>query len=348
MRLSKLFLLVLTAGLFIASSGGRNDNRAGAIGDLGTCASCHGGAATNNGSIELLGLPAEFTPNTTYDFQIRVNEPDAGATLSASGFQLVATNGNNNLMRGSFTVVDVGTRINSTSRLVQNSPRPFTSNAATWDVRYTTPDDPAQFTDVVFYYAGNSVNENGNTGGDVVYFNSNLIVLPVEWIKMSATNTREGNYVSWSTATEVNNSHFEVERSIDGKSFSKVGEIEGRGMSAGITDYEFLDEVEYQGMIYYRVKQVDLNGNYEFSQVVSAKAVEHVSVQVHPTQVVSEFQVVSAEDLLVSVYDAFGNQVISTTDATVIDMSDQMPGIYYVLITTDNGIYVETKKIVKI
>ena len=348
MRLSKLFLLVLAAGFFIASSGGRNDNRAGAIGDLGTCASCHGGAATSNGSIELLGLPSEFTPNTTYDFQIRVNEPDAGATLSASGFQLVATNGNNNLMRGSFTVVDGGTRINSTSRLVQNSPRPFTSNAATWDVRYTTPNDPAQFSDVVFYYAGNSVNENGSAAGDVVYFNSNLIVLPVEWINVSASNSREGNYISWSTASEVNNSHFEIERSIDGKSFSKVGEIEGRGMSAGIADYEFLDEIEFQGMIYYRVKQVDLNGSYEFSKVLIVEAAEDLTVQVYPTQVISDFKVISAEDLIVTVYDATGNQVISATDATIIDMSNQMAGIYYVQINTDNGIFVETKKIVKI
>jgi len=349
MRLSKLFLLILTAGFFIASSGGRNDNRAGAPGDLGTCQSCHQGAATSNGSIELVNLPAVFEPGTTYDFQIRVNEPDAGPALSASGFQLVATDGNSNQMRGEFTVVDNGTRVNFSNRLVQNSPRPFANNAAVWDVQYTTPNNPAQFSDIIFYYSGNSVDETGGTANDVAYFSSNLIVLPVEWVTVEVEDKRGDSYITWSTANELNTSHFEIERSTNGKTFDKIGEVLGQGISSDLVEYEFIDYKSAKGVTYYRIKQVDLDGRHEYSKIISiSREIDDSVVRLYPTQVVSDFYVESSAEVNVVIYDAVGNMVRKVNNATTVDISSQLAGMYYVSILNSDGSLIETKKILKI
>lgn len=348
MVFKNLYVLVVVASLCIASTIGRNDNRAGAPGDQGTCANCHGGAATNQGTVELLGLPAEFSPGQTYDFQIAVNEPAAsGGALTGAGFQLVATNAFNNLMQGSFTVVDAGTRINSTNRLVQDGVRNYSGNQAVWDVRYTTPNNPAAISFITFYYAGNSVNGNGSTTGDVVYTNVANVVLPVEWQDFSVEETREGNYVNWSTAIEINNDHFVVEKSRDGENFLEIAKISGQGNSVVKEAYEFLDREVESGMNYYRIKQVDFDGQVDYSSVLSLMNDYKGEIKVYPTIVESEIFVEAEDVLQVNVLDAMGATVLTRTNHDVIHLGDLSSGTYFIQLLDAKGMFLETRKIVK-
>ncbi len=92
--------------------------------------------------------------------------------------------------------------------------------------------------------------------------------LPVQLLNLSANQVSEDVVVHWSTASEFNNSHFEVERSVDGKEYTKAGEVEGKGYSSDITNYSFTDlKVLTQintGVIYYRLKQVDADGKTDY------------------------------------------------------------------------------------
>ena len=101
-------------------------------------------------------------------------------------------------------------------------------------------------------------------------------VLPVEWLYTNADFHDKERSVSieWATAKEWENSHFEIERSIDGiNDFQQVGEVQGMGWKDSITEYAFLDKdlPLTGGNMLYRLKQVDFNGKSSYSKVVSVK-----------------------------------------------------------------------------
>ncbi|TVP50827.1 MAG: hypothetical protein EA341_06735 [Mongoliibacter sp.] len=101
-------------------------------------------------------------------------------------------------------------------------------------------------------------------------------ILPVEFKYVHAEHDPQHNNVilSWATAKEWENSHFEIERSISEISdFEKIAEVEGMGWTDQITEYEYVDEQLPLGgkNLLYRLKQVDFNGNFEYSEVVSVR-----------------------------------------------------------------------------
>ncbi|HSJ68852.1 MAG TPA: hypothetical protein VK921_14305 [Anditalea sp.] len=101
-------------------------------------------------------------------------------------------------------------------------------------------------------------------------------VLPVNFIDVTVEHERTERYniLSWSTSKEWENSHFEVERSTDGtKSFEKIGQVAGRGWTDEVTEYNFEDDKLplTGGNIFYRLKQVDFNGKYEYSDITAVR-----------------------------------------------------------------------------
>ncbi|MEP4532077.1 MAG: hypothetical protein ABJ004_03250 [Cyclobacteriaceae bacterium] len=92
--------------------------------------------------------------------------------------------------------------------------------------------------------------------------------LPVELIFFRANLVDQEVVLTWQTATEIDNSHFVVERSIDGNVFEGIAEVSGNGTTTDIHDYEFVDTKPYQGKSYYRLKQVDFDGDFAFSPLV--------------------------------------------------------------------------------
>ncbi|MEH0156700.1 hypothetical protein V6R21_21400 [Limibacter armeniacum] len=93
--------------------------------------------------------------------------------------------------------------------------------------------------------------------------------LPVDLIFFSTKNQSDGTLLYWATAFEISNSHFEIERSSDGKNYERIGTVQGYGFSESRVDYEFLDEAPFQGLTtYYRLKQVDYNGRFEYFPLI--------------------------------------------------------------------------------
>ncbi|MBB6462574.1 hypothetical protein [Flammeovirga kamogawensis] len=90
------------------------------------------------------------------------------------------------------------------------------------------------------------------------------IELPVELISFTSKVENDLIILEWQTASEQNSSKFEIEVSTDMRHFSKIGEVKSAGNSAVLIDYQFIDSKIRHGKVYYRLKQVDLDGKYEF------------------------------------------------------------------------------------
>jgi len=185
--------------------------------------------------------------------------------------------------------------------------------------------------------------------------------LPVEFGKLytqlvSNTNVR----VSWETYTEKNNNFFSIERSTDGVNFIEIGQVLGQGNSDIKIEYNYLDQSLETGVYYYRVKQVDFDGKYDYSNIV----VQNVKLDksnvdygfdfiINPNPVKSGsivsfvFERVN-ENPNLTIVDAVGNQVIINNikhiDNKINYQADINPGIYLVRIQYLNKIV--TKRLV--
>jgi hypothetical protein len=93
--------------------------------------------------------------------------------------------------------------------------------------------------------------------------------LPVTWLYIKAMLNNNNGVISWGTASEQNTDRFEVEHSVDGSSFVKIGTQPAAGNSSIAVNYSFTHNALPKGMNYYRIKQVDLDGNYKYSAVVA-------------------------------------------------------------------------------
>ncbi len=106
-------------------------------------------------------------------------------------------------------------------------------------------------------------------------FNDNLIAdasnsaLPIELTNFTARKDKGTAILSWTTETEINNEGFEVEKSLDGKNFSKLGWVEGNGDSNSPITYGFVDDHLDTGINYYRLKSVDYDGLFYYSEIRS-------------------------------------------------------------------------------
>ncbi|MGV3539219.1 MAG: T9SS type A sorting domain-containing protein [Rufibacter sp.] len=95
--------------------------------------------------------------------------------------------------------------------------------------------------------------------------------LPVSLTRFEGVSRNGAVELIWTTATEINNDRFEIERSLNGTDFVKVGEVKGNGNTTVTIDYAFTDRQAPAGTSYYRLRQVDVDGSTEYSKVISVK-----------------------------------------------------------------------------
>jgi hypothetical protein len=118
------------------------------------------------------------------------------------------------------------------------------------------------------------------------YFNA--IPLPLQWESFSGQAEGQLVYLKWVTGAEIDNDHFDIERSADGNYFSAIGTVpdrDGIKISSGSSLYHFTDANPTQGNNYYRIRQVDIDGKYTYSYIVVVflkKAGSGISLQTNP------------------------------------------------------------------
>jgi len=160
--------------------------------------------------------------------------------------------------------------------------------------------------------------------GDKVWI-TDLQALPVELTSFSARAIAEGVLLNWTTATEINNHGFEVERSDDGIEFYTVAFVHGAGTSTESREYIYTDNVEYKGgeTFYYRLKQIDLDGRIQYSDIIEVEfdvPKDFVLHQNYPNpfnpSTTIKYAVPQTSLVSIKVYDLTGQEVASLVNET--------------------------------
>lgn len=203
------------------------------------------------------------------------------------------------------------------------------------NVQYTGSKDNVtlpNFIDATNWTAANSSSAN-NPLSTVGFTNLQFggTTFPVEWLHVDAKARGLDVELSWSTASELNNDFFQIERSQDGTTFMEVGDIKGAGTSEDAQYYSFTDAHPDHGSNYYRIRQTDFDGASSFSKVVivEMKSIPD-KVRVYPNPVVSHVQVESMGGVLKIVN--MNGQIVSMTrlqpGRTSVDLSILKSGVY--------------------
>ena len=121
-----------------------------------------------------------------------------------------------------------------------------------------------------------------------------VIVLPVELTSLNVSCVNQTQLISWTTGSETNNNYFVVEKSADGVHWQELEKILGSANSNSAREYEVTDNRPFQNT-YYRIKQVDFNGESKYSEVISKKlcAQEGAMFEIYPNPANGNIQVVS-------------------------------------------------------
>ncbi len=155
--------------------------------------------------------------------------------------------------------------------------------------------------------------------------------------------------LNWSTSTETNNHGFELERSYNGKDFETIGFVKGAGNSNKLNNYQFVDENVNANLAYYRLKQIDFDGKFEYIETITLQNDEMI-VEVTPNPFAEEININAAqenENIIASVVDMNGTIIMnaSSQGKLRIDTRNMAQGVYFVRV--NNGEKVIVKRIIK-
>ncbi len=163
---------------------------------------------------------------------------------------------------------------------------------------------------------------------------SGINPLPVELATFNVTKSGDGSSITWSTNSEVNNSHFTIERSQNAADFHEIATVEGAGTSHQTMSYSYLDINPNQGINYYRLSQTDFDGSTRYYDIQSVNFQLNKDLTIYPNPNNGSFNIVRKSDDFVKLrlIDLFGKtRWEKATDQTLIRVSVQglSKGIYF-------------------
>jgi hypothetical protein len=184
-------------------------------------------------------------------------------------------------------------------------------------------------------------------------------ILPVKFLSFSAIKQEGDVNLSWITATETNNSHFNVERSYNGIDFQYIGKVAGKGNTVAETKYSYSDNKVPNLTIYYRLKQFDLDGTATISTVAVIKSERgnSPSIGVYPNPVRNNTISLSFENVPTGKYTItliglngsrlYQQNIEHNVPTEVIQLfllSKPAKGVY--ILNTNNGMENKSQKII--
>lgn len=200
-------------------------------------------------------------------------------------------------------------------------------------------------------------NVNGRTGlffeNTAGLIEANSPPVPVELMRFEAIALDNVVDLIWQTATEINNSHFEIERSTDGIEYQKIGIVEGNGSTLENQLYEFKDNIPVKGHNYYRLKQIDYDGKFEYSEVVMIDYTKEVIVTIAPNPIVQgskvNIQIGEFKNVDFVIFDITGKIVKAyyNIDENEVLLNDLDSGIYIYQVRQEQHL-IETNKLIVI
>ncbi len=170
-----------------------------------------------------------------------------------------------------------------------------------------------------------------------------LIPVPVELTFFSGSYVNGVVQLEWNTATETNNFGFDVQKRYDNTPYEKIGFVPGNGTTTNGMQYSFKDDDLFAGRIFYRLKQLDFNGDFEYSNEIMVEVLNLTDYQLfqnypnpfNPSTSI-KYSVPAQSKIKIALYDIIGNEVSTLFEGI------QQPGVHEINLTADNlpsGVY---------
>jgi len=207
----------------------------------------------------------------------------------------------------------------------------------------------------------------GATINDLYYIDNyvleDVFVIPVELTSFAATQNGSKINLNWSTATETNNHGFEVERRIDDVNWTVIGFKQGAGTSTKPNSYSFTDDISTVSVnsIYYRLKQIDFDGKFEYSNEIMVDNFVPTQFAVsqnypNPFNPVTtiKYQLPANDFVSLKVYNTLGEEVKTLVDGMVNAGTHEVSfnaegfasGVYFYIIRIGQDNFVQSMKMV--
>lgn len=186
--------------------------------------------------------------------------------------------------------------------------------------------------------------------------------IPVELTSFTATALEGSVNLSWSTATETNNSGFEVQKSKEDKTWEKVAFVEGNGTTTEVSEYTYTEENVAAGTYTYRIKQIDFDGTVSYSKEVEVEVAVPLTYELsqnfpnpfNPTTNI-RFSIPEQANVKITVYTVLGQEVATLVNQSMeagvhkinFNASNLNSGVYYYRIKTDKFTAVKKMMLVK-
>lgn len=193
-----------------------------------------------------------------------------------------------------------------------------------------------------------NLNVKGNISSGVFAENCPL---PVALISFDANCSEENTLLTWTTASETNNDYFTVEKSSNGIDFKEIGRITGNGNSNSIIDYYWTDSSPKVGAVYYRLKQTDFDGKFEYHNTITTACFKKSKIVISPNPFKTDFMVTLPEEwdlpIHVQVIDYLGRSVKSMrvaqeTPFMNISLTESLTmGTYFIKISNEDHQFIE-------
>jgi hypothetical protein len=182
------------------------------------------------------------------------------------------------------------------------------------------------------------------------------VPLPVTLISFTVSKAEtQTALLNWTTTTETNSDHFEIEHSVNGKTWKQLGSVNAKGESSNLVSYQYTDTKPVNSTNLYRLKMIDKDATFTYSRIQSLKFEFAVKTVLYPNPVM-DYLTLSVDDMSqvqrIQINNIIGNSVFDKTKTTAADMSANLDvkslpsGLYFVRITRDNG-NIALSKIVK-
>lgn len=216
-------------------------------------------------------------------------------------------------------------------------------------------DETTNLTTSIDLPGGGAITEEPSYNDFAIDSTVDCTILPVRYLDFNVVKRNENaSWLSWITAEEFNNSHFEIERSVnDGRTFVFMGKVQGNPNSKAINQYDFIDSHPMPGVNYYRLKQYDLDGRFEYSPVRTVNfGKDEFNVRVWPNPVSERLMVNidgSRSSKAVYLLDYTGTQIFYAemeSETTTLEISSvSFPSGVYTLVI-DSGFHRRVEKII--
>jgi hypothetical protein len=200
----------------------------------------------------------------------------------------------------------------------------------------------------------NSYNFNNSDDGYYTLATKNYPIspLPIELIDFTAKLNGKKVDITWSTETEINNDYYVVEKSIDGIHFETLSKVDAAGNSVSVRDYINIDPNPFEGLSYYRLKQVDFNGSFTYSTIVyiNYNVVNNIiSIFPNPTDGKLTLNIIGLEnkEILITITDMTGKECYreviikdENNQLIALDLKHQLAaGSYIIQVNSENTRY---------